>query len=352
MTKSGHRKIVGWLSMSLFAGSMGSVPFPSIAADFYAGKQLRLIVGADAGGAFDLYARALSRHLGKHIPGNPIVIVQNMPGAASIKATNYIYNVAPRDGTVIGGVFPGIPTSPLTAPSDTQYDPNKLLWVGSATKELYVGYVWSTAPAKSMEAIKSTEVLMGGSSVGTYSIDMAILANEFFGTKFKVVTGYKSGAETQLAIERGEVHGVMATAWSMLKQKATDWMAQKKVTVIVQYGTKRDPRFPDVPSYIEFAKSDEQRQAITFMNARLEHGKPYLAPPEVPADRLAILRRAFSLTMKDGDFLKDIEASNIEIDAPMDGADLQKFAAEEAGTPPTVVKKVNEILARYSSEMR
>ncbi len=321
------------------------------ADEFYAGKQIRLIVGTDPGGTYDNYARAISRHMGRHIPGNPGIVVQNMPGAAGIKATNYVYNVAPRDGTVIAAPFSSTPVAPLTNPGETKFDPVKLAWIGSATKELYVGYVWHTAPARSMEAAKSQPVIMGGSAIGTYSIDTAILANEFFGTKFKIITGYNSGHETQMAIERGEVEGVMASAYTNLKQQAAHWLDQKKVEIIVQYGLKRDPRLPNVPAFIEFAANEEQRQAIRFVTARLDHGRPYFAPPETPADRVEILRRAFDATMNDPEFRKDVASVNIEIDSPMTGEELQKFVADEAGTPADVVRRISDAVTRYKVKL-
>ena len=333
----------GFMALLFLIGS-GSI---ATAEEFYTGKQIWLIVGTDPGGTYDNYARAISRHFGRHIPGNPGIIVQNMPGAAGIKATNYVYNVAPRDGTVIAAPFSGIPTAPLTNPGETKYDPTKLAWIGSATKELYVGYVWNGAQPRTMVTAKTNPIIMGGSSVGTYSVDMAILSNEFFGTKFKIITGYTSGHETQMAIERGEVEGVMASAWTNLKQQAAHWLAQNSVSIIVQYGLQRSGQFPDVPTFMEFATTDQQRQAIRFITARLDHGRPYFAPPDVPPDRIETLRRAFDATMNDAAFRSDVAALNIEIDAPMTGEELQKFVAEEAATSPEVVSRIADALARF-----
>ena len=197
------------------------------AEDFYKGKQIRMLIGTDAGGAYDVYARALSRHMGRHIAGEPTFVLQNMPGAAGLQAANFIANVAPRDGTVIAGTPNAIPTASLTNPGQVKFDPNKLSWIGSATKELYIGYVWHTAPIKSFEDARTTEALLGGVSVGSFSTDAGILASELFGMKFKTITGYKSSPEIQLAVERGEVHGVMGTAYSALKLAQAKWLSDE-----------------------------------------------------------------------------------------------------------------------------
>ena len=322
---------------------------PSLCAadDFYKGKQIRMIIGTDAGGAYDVYARALSRHMGRHIPGEPTFVLQNMPGAAGLQAANYIYNLAPRDGTVMAGTPNAIPTAPLTNPGQVKFDPNKLSWIGSATKELYIGYLWHTAPIRTFEEARTTEALLGGITVGSFSTDAGILASEFFGMKFKTITGYKSSPEIQLAVERGEVHGVMGTAFSALKLAQARWLSEGKVRIIVQFGLQRHPLYPDTPLYIDFAKTDEQRKAILFYTGNLAHGKPYFAPPELPAERLETLRRAFDATMVDREFLKDLTASGGEIDSPMTGDELARFVAEENRTHPEVIAMVQKVLERF-----
>ena len=341
-----------WSLLTVLLAAVASGGQTLAAEEFYQGKQVRLLVGTDPGGTFDLYARVLSRHLGKHIPGAPTFVVQNMPGTSSINMANYIYGNAPRDGTVFGASQNTIPTAPLTNPAAAKFDSSKLSWIGSVTDDLYIGYLSSTAPAKSMEEAKAIEVLIGGLSVGAFSIDMAILANEFFGTKFKIVTGYKTSPEIQLAVDRGEVHGVMGTSWNAFKRATPTWLPEGKVRMIVQYGFKRDARFADVPLYIEFAQTDAQRQAIKFMVGNLVHGKPYFAPPEIPADRLLILRRAFDATMKDTDFLKDIEASGVEISNPMRGEELAQFVAEESQTPASILRAIEGIMKKFTEGNR
>jgi tripartite-type tricarboxylate transporter receptor subunit TctC len=321
---------------------------PVLAEDFYKGKQIQILSSAASGTSYDMYSRTLAKYMAKYVPGNPTFIVQNMPGAGGLKVANFIANNAPRDGTVFAGTHPVIPIGNLTNPAEAQYKATELSWIGSVTRELYLGYFWHTAPAKTFEEAFQKEVIMGGAAPGSFSIDMAILSNEILGTKFKIITGYQSSPQTQLAIERGEVHGVMGTAWSALKRTATEWINQKKVNIVVQYGFKRNPQLPpDVPAFIDFAKTEADRQAIKFMIARLDHGKPYFGPPGIPPERLEILRRAFDKTVRDPEFIKEIEKADSEVDGPMTGEELAALVAEEAATPPAVVKRIEDAISKF-----
>jgi tripartite-type tricarboxylate transporter receptor subunit TctC len=328
-----------------------ALALPSWAAeDFYAGKQIRLLVGTEATGSYNIHARVMAKHMPKHIPGNPVFVVQNMNGAASIKMTNYVVGNAPTDGTVIATGFSTLPTAPLTSPNEATFDSTKLSWIGSATREAYVGYFWHSAPAKTFEDAKKSEVLMGGSAIGTFSTDSALIANELFGTKFKLVIGYKSGAETKMAVEKGEVHGVMGTNWNSLRRE-TAWFANNRVNLMVQYGLKKGTTYPtDVPLFLDFAKTEADQQLAKFWVANLEHGKPYFGPPGMPADRLAILRKAFDATLKDPEYLKDIEAAGESIESPMTGQELEALVKEEVKTPPSVIQRINKALFEYHKD--
>lgn len=338
------------LSLAAF-GLCAAGSAPMAADDFYSGKTIRMLVGSDAGGNYDSYARLVARHMGKHIPGNPTIIVQNMPGAASIKMANYIASGAPRDGTVIGATFGGLPTAPLTAPNEAQFDATQMNWIGNATKELYVGYVWHTTPVKTYQDAMTHEVIMGGSSAGTFSVDTALVANEYFGTKFRIVTGYKGGADTQLALEKGEVESVMGTAWNSVKRQ-TDWINNNKIRVIIQYGLTRSRQFPDVPLFLDFAKTDEQRQTVKFMVGNLVHGKPFVSGPGIPAERVSILRRAFDTTMRDPEFLQEIEKSGLDINEPMTGEEVAGLVGEEARTPRAVLENIAAIVDKFKQGIR
>jgi tripartite-type tricarboxylate transporter receptor subunit TctC len=312
--------------------------------DFYKGKQLRLVVSTDAGGAYDTYARLLSQILKEHIPGNPTIIVQNMPGAGGLKVANFIATTAPRDGTVIAATHAGIVSAQLTSPAAAAFEATRLSWIGSITTDPFVGYVWHTAPVKTLADMRTTEVVMGGVSVGTASTDYGILARELFGLKLRLVNGYKSSNDVKLAMERGEVQGAFANGWSSLRNAEPGWIRDGTIRIIVQHGFKPLPELPDVPLFISLAQSDADRQALVFMLARQEAAKPYFAPPDIPADRLAILRRAFDATVRDPRFLALAGKASMTVDGPMTGEELATLVAQVSRTPPDVVARINGML--------
>jgi len=313
--------------------------------DFYNGKQLRLVVSTDPGGAYDTYARLLSQILKDYIPGNPTIIVQNMPGASGLKAANYMATSAPRDGAVIAATHAGILTGHLTSPSAATFDAGRLSWIGSITTDPFVGYVWHTTPIKTLADTRNTEVIMGGVSVGSASVDYGILARDLFGLKLKLVNGYKSSNDVKLAMERGEVQGAFANGWSSIRNAEPEWIRDGKIRIIVQHGFQPLPELPDVPLLISLARSDSDRQALMFMLARQEAAKPYFAPPGVPAERLAVLRRAFDATVRDPRFLALAAKASLTIEGPMTGEELAALVAKVSKTPPEVVARINRMLA-------
>lgn len=334
------------------AVSIAGAGRPAAGADapesFYAGKQIRLIVSTDAGGAYDSYARLLAQVLRDHIPGNPTIIVQNMPGAGGLKAANYIYNSAPRDGTVIAGTHSSIPTGPLTAPAAALYDVNRLSWIGSITSDPYVGYVWHTAPIQRLEDAKTTEVVMGGMAVGTAGTDLSILAKEMFGLKLKIITGYKASTDVKLALEKGEVQGTFANGWASLRSADQELLTEHKVRIIVQHGFTRLADLPDVPSIFDFAKTEADREALSFMLARQAAAKPYFGPPDIPPGRLAMLRQAFDATVRDPKFVDLATRANLTLDSPMTGAELAALAARLSQTPRAVIERVDRMLSNFN----
>ena len=313
--------------------------------DFYKGKQIRLVVSTDAGGAYDTYARILAQIMRDHIPGNPIIIVQNMPGAGGLKVANYIAATAPRDGTVIAATHSSILTAQLTSPGAASFEATRLSWIGSITTDPYVGYVWHTAPVKTLADTRTTEVVMGGVSVGTAGTDYGILARDLFGLKIRTVNGYKSSNDVKLAMERGEVQGAFANGWSSIRNADPEWIRDGKIRIIVQHGFRPLPELPDVPLFISLAQTDADRQALVFMLARQEAAKPYFAPPEIPAERLAILRRAFDATVHDPRFLSLSAEANVTVEGPMTGDELSALVAKVAQTPPEVIARINRMLA-------
>jgi tripartite-type tricarboxylate transporter receptor subunit TctC len=312
-------------------------------AAFYRGKQLRLMVGTGPGGGYDLFARAVARHIGSHIPGNPTVIVQNQAAAGGLVMVNQLYSLGPRDGTVIAAPINGIPTAPLLEPAAARFDSAKLNWIGSTNRETYVAYAWHAAPVQSIADLMQRDLIVGATAAGTTLVDFPLVANKFLGTRFKVVRGYDSTPQINVAMERGEVEGIGGIGWQAVKTTIPQWVADKRITVIAQYGLHRDPELASAPTMLELAKTDADRQALTMMFARTEYGRPYFAPPDVPAARVEALRRAFDATMKDPDFIAD--AAQLQLDlSPMSGEEVQALVGKLAGTPFDIVARVRAAL--------
>jgi tripartite-type tricarboxylate transporter receptor subunit TctC len=311
-------------------------------AAFYKGKQLRMIVGSAAGGGYDLFARIVARHIVHHIPGNPSIIVQNQPAAGGVVMTNQLYSQGPKDGTVIGVPINGLPTAPLLQ-SGTQFDPTRLIWLGSTNREAYVAFLWHTAPVSSIAELTSKEVVVGATTPGTTMVDFPLLVNAVLGLKFKVVRGYAGTPQINLAIERGEVQGMGGLGWASVKAQTPHWIAEKKIKVLAQYGLARYPELADVPTMLELAKSDADRQAMTMLFARTEYGRPYFLPPDVPAERVTALRRAFDATMRDAAFIADAAKLQFDVDA-LTGEQVQALVGQLAATPRDVVARVRAAL--------
>ncbi len=332
-----------WLAIAvlLLAGTPASAQQEDVAA-FFKGKTIRLMVGIGVGSGYDINARLLARHMGHHIPGQPTIIVQNQPGAGSLTMTNALYNNGPFDGTVIGASFNGMPTTPLLQPGGARFDPEKLNWLGSTNRETQVMYVWHTSPAQSLDDARTKETVMGGQAPGSTQFDYPVLANHLFGFKFKVVTGYESTPKIHLAMESGEVHGTIAN-WSTLKAINPGWIAEKKIRMLAQWTFTKNPELPDVPMFLNVAKTEEQRAALRLMLARLEYGRPFFLPPNVPAARVQALRRAFDATMKDPAYLAEADKLKIEVE-PLTGEEVATFVSQVSRTPAETVARVRSAM--------
>ncbi len=315
-------------------------------AEFFHGKQVNIVVGSSAGGGYDTYGRLIARHLGAHIPGNPEVVVQNMPGAGSNKATSYIYSVAPKDGTAIGAVFPGAILDPLIGDVQVQHDPSKLNYLGSANADIYICFVRSDAPAKTFKDVFTHELIVGASNTGGTTRDLPAMMNNLIGTKFKVVSGYAGSKEITLAIERGEVNGACGIGWTGLPTMHPDWFAGKKLMrVIVQLDMKGHPELnaAGVPLSVQFAKNDDDRKVIELIESQATFGRPYVLPPGVPAGRVAALRKAFVDTLNDPALRADAQKGQLDLDF-MSGADLQTLVAKLYALPPSIVTQAKQAL--------
>jgi tripartite-type tricarboxylate transporter receptor subunit TctC len=311
-------------------------------AAFYRGKQLRMIVGSAAGGGYDLFARIVARHLVHHIPGQPTVIVQNQPAAGGVVMANQLYALGPKDGTVIGVPINGLPTAPLLQ-SGTQFDPTRLIWLGSTNREAYVAFVWHTVPVDSIAELTRKQVVVGATTPGTTMVDFPLLVNDVLGFRFKVVRGYQGTPQINLAIERGEVQGMGGLGWASVKAQTPHWIAERKIKVLAQYGLTRAAELAEVPTMLELAKSDADRQAMVMLFARTEYGRPYFLPPDVPEERVAALRRAFDATMKDAAFITEAAKLQFDVD-PLTGEAVQALVAQLAATPREVVTRVHAAL--------
>ena len=314
-------------------------------ADFFRGKQINIVVGSSAGGGYDTYARLISRHLGAHIPGNPEVVVQNMPGAGSNKATGYIYSVAPKDGTVMAAVFPGAILDPLIGDVSVQQDPKKLVYLGSANADVYICFLRSDAPAKTFADTFTHEVIVGASNTGGTTRDLPAMLDNLLGAKFRVVTGYAGSKEITLAIERNEVNGACGIGWSGLPTMHPDWFEKKLINVIVQLSMKGHPELNKmgVPLAVQFAKTDEQRQVMELIESQGVFGRPYVLPPGVPADRVAALRKAFIDTLGDKALLDEAGKMQLDLDY-MTGDELQALVAKLYALPANIVAEAKQAL--------
>ena len=295
-------------------------------AAFYKGKVVRLLVGIGVGSGYDINARLVARYLPKYIPGNPTVIVPNQPGAGSLSMTNQLYAGGPFDGTAIGASFNGLPTTPLLQPAGARFEAVKLNWVGSTNRETQAMYVWHTAPIAKLSDLATTVMIVGAQAPGSTQYDYPKLAEKLFGWKFKVITGYEATPKIHLAMERGEVHGTWAN-WSTLKAISEQWIKDKKIRILAQWALRKHPEMPDVPLILEQAKTPEQKQSLDLALARLEFGRPFFMPPNVPAERVNAIRRAFDAVMKDKEFLDEADKLKIEID-PLGGEQVSADRAD------------------------
>ena len=312
-------------------------------AEFYKGKTVRLVVGIGVGSGYDINARLLARHMSKHIPGNPTIIVQNQPGAGSLTMTNQLFAAGPFDGTVFGASFNGLPTTPLLQQTGARFEPTKLNWVGSTNRETQAMYVWAASPVQTLADLTSVEMIVGAQAPGSTQYDYPKLAEKLFGWKVKVITGYEATPKIHLAMERGEVHGTWAN-WSTLKAISEQWIKEKKIRILAQWALRKHPEMPDVPLILELAKTEEQKQSMALALARLEFGRPFFLPPNVPADRVTAIRRAFDATMKDPEFVAEADKLKIEID-PLTGEQVAALITDIYKTPQATVDRVREAMA-------
>jgi tripartite-type tricarboxylate transporter receptor subunit TctC len=307
------------------------------AEEFFRGKQISLIIGYNPGGPYDVYARLVATILPRYIPGSPTVVPRNMPGVASAKAANYLYSQASRDGLTIGMVGQQLAVTQAVGDPTAEFDMRKFNWLGRLTSGGEVTVIWHTSPTKTIADAMKRETTLAATSAGSASDSMPLLMNRLAGTKFKMAKGYPGVTGTVLAMERGETEGAHSTVEQLLFGKQ-DWLREKKAAVLVQYSQARHPAFKDVPAMVEFGKTAEDKQILALFGSTAEIGRSMLAPPELPADRLAVLRKGFAAMLADPAFKAEVEKRNMEFD-PMSGEDLHKRISETLAISPEVAAR-------------
>jgi tripartite-type tricarboxylate transporter receptor subunit TctC len=320
-----------------FVGAPAEAQAPNLA-----GRTVTMLIGFGPGGGYDAWGRVLARHLGKHLPGNPTVVPQNMPGGGSLNAANHIYTIAPKDGTMLGIIARDAALGPLTGVAGARFDPLKISWVGTPTTETNICISTEKAKVKTFEDLLKQELIIGdiGVGTGTYSYPRAL--NGLLGTKFKLIHGFPSSSDVLLAMERGEVDGICESLDSVVG-KRPDWIASKKVNVLFQGGTEPNPTLKGVPFIIDLARTSDEKQQIEFLYAGQGIGRPFVAPPALPPDRLKMLRNAFDATMNDPAFRTDAQKQVLDVE-PEDGAHLEALIRKIYATPKPVVNKIAELI--------
>lgn len=323
--------------------SFGSAPaIAQSAGGFYAGKTVNLIIGFGPGGGYDRWGRALARHIGHHLPGNPSVIPQNMPGAGSYVAASHLYNAAPKDGTVFGIIARDAALGPLSGAPGARFDATKFSWIGSPTKEHNVCIAYHTAKVKNAKQLHDTQLILGDTGPGTGTRSYPKVLNDLFGFKFMLVSGFRSSADVFLAIERGEVEGICESLDSV-NARRPKWIPDKIVNVLLQAGEGEPAALKGVPNVLDLARSDEERRLLEYLYAGQNIGRPFVAPPGLPLGRLKMLRDAFDATMTDPEFIADVKRNKFDLD-PENGAHLAGLITKLYATPKPVIERVSKLI--------
>ena len=335
------------LKMSLaFALAMGAGPALAQGADFYAGKTITMYVGLSAGGGYDQNARLVARHLDKYIAGKPTIVVRNMPGGGGLVMTNFVANVAPKDGLHIAAPQRGVPFEPLLGgDSHAKFDPLKLNWIGSTNSDTSVAVVHKRSGIKTWQELREREVVVGGTGVGTESVTVPYLLRNLLGFRFRVIAGYPGGTDVNLAMERGEVDGRGTFSWTSLKPRLKEWIESGEYTILYQMGLKRHPEIPNIPLVTELTTDPEIKKILELQFAAFELGRPQFVAEGVPADRVNILRRAFDAAMKDKDLIAEALKGDMEIN-PVTGEEMTDILKEVYSSPKSVVARLSEALKK------
>ena len=312
-------------------------------ADFYQGRTIDLEIGYSTGGGYDIYARMLARHMGRFIPGNPTIVPKNMPGAGSLRLANWLAQAAPRDGGTFGTIGRGTAFDPVLGQPGAQFTAGDFTWLGSMNQEVSICASWFDSGVATFKDLQTKELLVGANSFNDDTGQFAKVLNAVLGTKMKIVAGYPGGNDVVLAMERGEVKGRCGWSWSSVLTAHMAWWKEKKINILVQLALDKHPDLPDVPLVTDLATNPAQRQMLRMIFARQVMGRPFVAPPGLPAERAAALRKAFMDTMADKEFLADSAKAKLEI-GPVDGEKVEALVKEIYATPADVAKQAAAVL--------
>jgi len=325
------------LASSVLALMPAAAQGPSLA-----GKNVTMVIGFGPGGGYDAWGRVVARYIGKHLPGNPNVVPQNMPGGGSFNAANHIFTIAPKDGTVLAIIARDAPLGPLTGAPGARFDPLKISWIGTPTTETNICISMARAKVRTFKDLQESELIIGNTGVGTGTYSYPKALNGIFGTKFKLISGFPSSTDVFLAMERNEVDGICESLDSVIS-KRPDWIATKKVNVLFYGGAKPTIDLNGAPFIVDLGRNAEEKQALDFLYAGQGIGRPFVAPPNLPAERLKMLRDAFNATMKDKDFVADTTKQKLDVE-PEDGEHLEALIRKVYATPKSVVDRVGELI--------
>jgi tripartite-type tricarboxylate transporter receptor subunit TctC len=326
------------LSLLLLTTQVAAQP----GGDTFAGKSVAMIIGFGPGGGYDLWGRTVGRHIGRHLPGAPTVIPQNMPGAGSYAAASYIFNIAPKDGSVLGIIARDAALGPLSGATGARFDPTRLSWIGTPTKETNVCVAYHTSQVKSVLDLYDKQLIVGDTGPGTGTRSYPKALNELLGMKFKLVGGFPASSDVFLAMERGEVEGI-CESFDSVNQRKPEWIPKKVVNALLQAGSESPDMLKGVPNVLDLAKTDEQRKTLEYLYAGQDIGRPFVAPPGLPPERLKMLRDAFNATMKDPEFIADVKRNKFDLE-PETGEHLASLIARIYATPKPIIERVSNLI--------
>jgi len=318
-------------------------------AEFYRGKTVRMLIGAAAGGGYDAVGRAVARHMGRHIPGNPSVVVENMPGAASLIMTNHLYNRAPRDGTVMGNPTNSLAVDSklkLMAAGNVMFDTRRMSWIGTPARQPQVLFVWHDTPFHTLEDMKKDKLILGAIAAGADNVTLPMIMNQVFGTRTEAVVGYKGTAEILIAMERREVQGHVALL-ANVTAGSPHWLKDRKIRIVLQFGSERSEELRDVPTALELATSPADQELLRFYSLKYDMAYPIVLPPDVPAERIKALRQAFDATMSDPQYREDAKRVGLSVN-PLSGDQVASLIAQIEDAPEAIVERIRKIVAAGS----